>query len=61
MSTPLHRIYAAIGRVARSDDPIGDRRDYYRQRVEEATEGLSRDELVKLVHDVGALLESSLK
>lgn len=61
MRTPLQRIYGAISRVAHSDEPIEDRRASYRRTVEEATADLDRDELVGLVHDLGAMLESRFK
>ena len=61
MRTPLQRIFAAIGSVARSDEPIEVRRASYRRTVEEVTADLDRDELVKLAHDLGAMLESRFK
>lgn len=61
MRSPLQRIYAAIESVSRSEEPIEVRRASYRRTVEEVTADLDRDELVKLVHDVGAMLERTFR
>ena len=61
MKVSLQRIYRAVERAAYSDEPVEERRALYRRSVVAITEDLSRDELVELVHDVGALLESRFK
>ena len=61
MKTALQQIYAATESVARSDEPIETRRASYRRSVDEVTAGMDREELVKLVHDIGAMLERTFR